>query len=77
MSIPKKPEKKIENFIMEAKDEMISDELENKKTKKFLIEMEYELWFKLKMIALQQNKRLKDLIIEVLKKGIEKTILKK
>ncbi|MCW1294340.1 MAG: hypothetical protein QXV17_14455 [Candidatus Micrarchaeaceae archaeon] len=72
MSIPKKPEKKIENFIMEAKDEMISDELENKKTKKFLIEMEYELWFKLKMIALQQNKRLKDLIIEVLKKGIEK-----
>ena len=72
MSIPKKPEKKIENFIMEAKDEMISDELENKKTKKFLIEMEYELWFKLKMIALQQNKRLKDLIIEVLKKGTEK-----
>lgn len=72
MPLPKKPEKNIENFIMEAKGEITNTETDEKKTKKFLIEMEYELWFSLKMMALKQDKHLKDLIIEILKKEIEK-----
>lgn len=68
MAIPKKPAKNPENFIMEAKADTVSiSKEESKKPKKFLIEMDYELWLSLKMMALKQNKPLKDLIVDILK----------
>lgn len=71
MSLPKKPSRKPEDFIMEAKVESIyKEEQDLKKTKKFLIEMDYDLWFNLKMMALKENKPLKDLIIDILRKSI-------
>ena len=74
MSIPKKPIKDVDEFIKTAKVEEKVDDSSPKtesttKTggvKKFLIELPYDLWMKLKMRAVQEGKTLKDLILEIL-----------
>ncbi len=71
MPIPKKP-KDVEEFIRNAKaNEETINEKEVKKVKKFLIELPYELWMKLKLKALQENKPLKDVILDILEKNAE------
>ncbi len=71
MSIPKKP-RDIEEFIKNARaNDEIANEKEVKKVKKFLIELPYELWMKLKLRALQENKPLKDVILEILEMNAE------
>lgn len=70
MPIPKKP-KDVEEFIKNAKaNEEIVSQGEPKKNKKFLIELPYELWMKLKLKALQENKPLKDVILEILQDSV-------
>lgn len=70
MPIPKKP-KDVEEFIKNAKaNEEIVSQGESKKNKKFLIELPYELWMKLKLKALQENKPLKDVILEILQDSV-------
>lgn len=69
MSIPKKPIKNEDTFISGAKLEEKNDmETKNQnKSKKLLIEIEYDLWKRLKIKALQNGITLKDLIVNILK----------
>jgi len=70
MALPKKPED-VDDFIKGAKAEKgIENEItqESSKTKKFLIELPYNLWMKLKLKAVQEDKSLKQVILEILEK---------
>ena len=76
MAIPRKPVKDVEEFIKTAKVEekpAIKEEIvrEVPKVKKFLIELPYDLWMKLKMKAVQEGRPLKDVILDILRKGAE------
>jgi len=76
MAIPRKPVKDVEEFIKTAKVEekpAIKEEStqELPKVKKFLIELPYDLWMKLKMKAVQEGRPLKDVILDILRKGAE------
>jgi len=73
MAIPRKP-KDIEEFIKDAKANKELGEEETRelpKTKKFLIELPYELWMKLKLKAVHENKPLKNVILEILEKNTD------
>ena len=75
MAIPRKP-KDVEEFIKTAKVEekpAIKEESvqEVPKVKKFLIELPYGLWMKLKMKAVQEGRPLKDVILDILRKEAE------
>ncbi len=75
MAIPRKP-KDVDEFIKTAKvEEKHSQPEENyseaPKVKKFLIELPYDLWMKLKMKAVQEGRPLKDVILDILKKEAE------
>lgn len=71
MPIPKKPTKNADEFIVQAKAEVIEkNHMEAKKPKKLLVELDYDIWLNLKMMALKENKTLKDLITEILKKEV-------
>jgi len=76
MAIPRKPLKDVEEFIKTAKAEekpAVREESvrEVPKVKKFLIELPYDLWLKLKMKAVQEGRPLKDVILDTLRKEAE------
>ncbi len=68
MGLPKKPGN-VDEFIKSAKAELEEKKEEQRKPKKFLIELPYDLWKKLKLMALEEGKPLKDLILEILEKS--------
>ncbi len=73
MAIPRKPVKDVEEFIKTAKVEEKPAAREESarevpKVKKFLIELPYDLWMKLKMRAVQEGRPLKDVILDILGK---------
>ena len=73
MALPKKP-KDVEDFIKDAKadKEVDKDNLqEHPKAKKFLIEMPYDLWMKLKLRAVREDKSLKQIILEILESNAD------
>lgn len=73
MALPKKP-KDVEEFIKSAKADKEAGEKEIKelpKAKKFLIELPYDLWMKLKLRAVRENKPLKDIILEILEENAD------
>ncbi|GAB6064921.1 hypothetical protein JCM9492_00130 [Aquifex pyrophilus] len=74
MGIPRKPLKDADEFIKTAKAEDKENQQgkEVPKVKKFLIELPYDLWMKLKMKAIQEGKPLKDVILEILTKEANK-----
>lgn len=69
MAIPKKPvkDKDIDNFINPVEIEEKTND--TRKVKKFLIDLPYDLWRDLKMKALKEGIPLKELIINILRKG--------
>ena len=70
--IPRKPVKDVEEFIKTAKVEEKPEKREEiPKVKKFLIELPYDLWMKLKMKAVREGKPLKDVILDILKENAE------
>ena len=76
MAIPRKPVKDVEEFIKTAKVEEKTEIKEGSiseapKVKKFLIELPYDLWMKLKMKAVREGRPLKDVILDILKEGAE------
>lgn len=70
MSIPKKPLNQPDKFIAGAAGESRPENPVEKPTKKLLIEVDYELWRALKFKALQENKKLKDLLVEILRESV-------
>jgi len=75
MPIPRKPVRDVEEFIKTAKAEETKEskgdsERERPKTKKFLLELPYELWMELKMRAVREGRPLKDVMLDILKEGV-------
>lgn len=73
MALPKKP-KDVEDFIKDAKADKKVDKdnlQEYPKAKKFLIEMPYDLWMKLKLRAVREDKSLKQIILEILESNAD------
>lgn len=68
MAVPKKPLQDVEGFIKSAKAE---EHKEDRKDKKFLLDLPYDLWYKLKLRALQEGKPLKELMVEALRRYVE------
>ena len=74
MAIPKKPIKDVEKFIEGARAEESNKEKREvvlqyeikSKPKKFLLELPYDLWKKLKIMAAQRDIPLKEFILEIL-----------
>jgi len=72
MAIPRKPIKDAEEFIKTAKvEEKSKNDREIPQVKKFLIELPYDLWKKLKVRAVNEGKPLKDVILDILKEGAD------
>jgi hypothetical protein len=75
MAIPRKPVKDVEEFIKTAKVEEKPAKVQSSQSvprvKKFLIELPYDLWMKLKMRAVQEGRPLKDVILDILEKEVE------
>lgn len=75
MPIPRKPLKDVDEFIKTAKAEgseksKSDTEKERPQTKKFLLELPYELWMELKMRAVREGRPLKDVMLDILKEGV-------
>jgi len=62
--IPRKP-LDVDELIDASKESQVSKT--SKKTKKFVLELPYDLWKELKMEAMERDMPLKDYLLEILK----------